>query len=164
MSRIKFTPLSPDKPVRIAVIGVGGAAQIIHLPILSEMDDVELVGICDLEAFKVGRISDKYSVQGFVDGVNLLKHTSPDVVFICSPTISHLPLALLAMESGSHVIIEKPVARNLEETKRLADFAAQKGLLALVAMNLRFRQDVSVLKIFWMPENSANFGGSVPAG
>ncbi|MBD3166439.1 hypothetical protein GF324_07565 [bacterium] len=145
---VSMEPLPADRPVRVGMIGLGGGAQVIHLPILDESDSVEIVGVCDVDAYKVSRIANRYNVEGFLDAVNMLKITEPDVVLICTPTITHLPLALNAMERGAHVIIEKPVTRNLDEALRLQQAARDREKLVLVAMNLRFRQDVSVLKNF----------------
>ncbi|MDP8207152.1 MAG: Gfo/Idh/MocA family oxidoreductase [Candidatus Electryonea clarkiae] len=140
--------LPKDRPVRVGVVGLSGLAQVIHLPLLVAMEEVELVGICDQEAFKLGKLSDKYDVPGFLDIHNFLKKVPIDVAFICTPTISHLPLALTVLQAGAHVVVEKPVARNLEESIRLVEAAEQYRRCALVAMNLRFRQDVAVLKNF----------------
>jgi predicted dehydrogenase len=141
-------PLSKDRPIRVGLIGLGHAAQLIHLPILEEMESIEIVGLCDIEEYKLSQVSDRYGVPGFVDSENLLSRTEPDVVFICSPTISHLPLALSTLNAGAHVIVEKPVARSLDETRRLQQAASEMGKQVLVAMNQRFRQDVSVLRNF----------------
>lgn len=137
--------LPSDRPVRLAVIGLGGASQLIHLPILDAMDDVELVGLSDVEEYKLSRMCEKYDVPGFVDASNLLERVRPDAVFICTPTITHLPLALTALDAGAHVIIEKPAARNRQEVERLMEAQEKADRQVFVAMNLRFRQDAAVL-------------------
>ncbi|HEB84628.1 MAG TPA: Gfo/Idh/MocA family oxidoreductase [Bacteroidetes bacterium] len=136
------------KPLRIAVIGLGGAAQVIHLPILSAMESFELVGVADIEPYKLSRISEKYDLPGFLDHENLLRSVQPDAVLICTPTINHLPIALSALRAGVDVILEKPVTRDYEEVLRLADFAREAERRVLVAMNHRFRQDVTVMRNF----------------
>lgn len=147
MNRIA-SPLPADRPVRVGLIGLGGAAQLIHLPLLEQMESVELVGFCDEETYKLSRVSEKYGVPGYVDSENLLRKTDPDVVLICTPTITHLPLALSALHAGVHVIVEKPVTRSLSESLRLQEAAHASGKQVFVAMNQRFRQDVWVLKNF----------------
>ncbi|MCB2198268.1 Gfo/Idh/MocA family oxidoreductase [bacterium] len=140
--------LPSDRPVRLALIGLGGAAQLIHLPILEQMGSIDLVGLADEDRYKLSRVTEKYGVPGHVDIENLIRKTNPDVVMICTPTITHLPLALSALEGGAHVIVEKPVTRNLSETKRLQEAARDRSRSVFVAMNQRFRQDVSVLRNF----------------
>jgi len=144
----KIEPLPGDRPVRLALIGLGGAAQLIHLPILEQMDLIQLVALGDTDTYKLSKVTERYNVPGFVDIENLFRNTHPDVVMICTPTITHLPLALTALEAGAHVILEKPVARSHEEAVRLFNAAKKKKRHVLIAMNQRFRQDVSVLRNF----------------
>ena len=144
----KPAPLPSDRKVRIALVGIGGAAQLIHLPILTEMESVELVGLSDVEDFKLSKVSDRYGVPGFMDCENMIRKVNPDVVMVCAPTINHMPLALTALQTGAHVIVEKPVARNLSEAIRLQEAAQRHNKHVLIAMNQRFRQDVSILKNF----------------
>ncbi len=145
---ITFEPVSGDRPIRVGVIGLGSAAQVLHLPLITATEGIELVGLCDIEEYKLGKLADKYQVPGYVDSTNLIKKVKPDVVFICTPTISHLPLGLEALRNGVHVILEKPVTRNLEEALRLQAAAKKAGKLVQVAMNFRFRQDVDVVRNF----------------
>jgi len=140
--------LDAEKPIRMGVIGLGGASQLIHLPMLSQMDSIEIVGLVDEEPYKLSKMSEKYNIPGWVDGENFLRRTKPDLVFIATPTISHLPLALKSLQAGAHVIVEKPAARNLDEAKRLLEASEEFGRQVFVAMNQRFRQDVMVLRNF----------------
>lgn len=146
MSRPAYLP--SDRPLRYALVGLGHAAQLIHLPILTEMEQIEVVALADIDEYKLSKVSDRYGVPGFVDMENMLRRSEPDVVMICSPTISHLPVALSALDAGSYVIVEKPVTRSLEEAVRLQEAAREKDRMVFVAMNQRFRQDVSVLRNF----------------
>ncbi|MDO9408811.1 Gfo/Idh/MocA family protein [Patulibacter sp.] len=61
-----------------------------------------------------------------------------DASVIASPSIAHPAQARLALEHGCHVLVEKPVAVAAEEGEGLAELAADRGLVAAVAMNLRF--------------------------
>ena len=64
----------------------------------------------------------------------------PDIhaVSICTPTDSHVELALLALERGKHVLLEKPVAIRSDDVARLARAAHDAGLVCLPAMCMRF--------------------------
>ncbi len=145
---ISFQPVPGDRPLRVGMIGLGSAAQVLHLPLLTSTNGIELVGLCDTEPYKLGKLADRYGVPGFLDSTNLIKSVEPDVVFICTPTISHLPLGLEALRNNVHVILEKPATRNLEEVLRLKAAAEKAQKLVQVAMNFRFRQDVEVVRNF----------------
>jgi len=60
------------------------------------------------------------------------------VVHICTPNDTHEPYAVEALRAGKHVYCEKPLARNLDEARRMRDVAAASGLVHQVAFNYRF--------------------------
>lgn len=61
-----------------------------------------------------------------------------DVIYIATPHPFHHANALLALNAGKHVLVEKPVSMNAREAQEIADLAAAKGLVALEAMWTRF--------------------------
>lgn len=61
-----------------------------------------------------------------------------DVVYIATPHPMHVDNALLAIEAGKHVLIEKPVTLNARDAQRIADAAADRGVVAMEAMWTRF--------------------------
>jgi predicted dehydrogenase len=69
----------------------------------------------------------------------LLARTDVDVVSLCTPTDTHVPLAERVLASGRHLLLEKPVAIRAAEVRRLADLAAAApGLVVMPAMCIRF--------------------------
>ncbi|MFP3345518.1 Gfo/Idh/MocA family oxidoreductase, partial [Halomonas sp. SIMBA_159] len=68
----------------------------------------------------------------------LLADPTVDAVYIATPHATHAAIAIAALESGKHVLIEKPMAVNAEEGRRIADAAAVSGRFAMEAMWMRF--------------------------
>jgi predicted dehydrogenase len=135
--------------VRIGVIGLGAVAQMIHLPILSKMKEVEIVALCDTEKLKARHLAARYGAKSsHTDPAEMLKSVELDAVDICTPTSSHRDLALLAIESGVDALVEKPIARNYPEAVEIATAAAKSQRKVMVGMNNRFRPDSMVLKNF----------------
>lgn len=135
--------------VRIGVIGLGAIAQVIHLPILSKLKEVELVGLCDVDKSKAQYLAERYGVKSFhSDPAEMLKSVELDAVDVCTPTNSHRELALLAIESGADALVEKPIARNYGEAVEIAEAATKNKRKVMVGMNNRFRPDSMVLKSF----------------
>lgn len=135
--------------VRIGVIGLGAIAQVIHLPILSKLKEVELVALCDVDKSKARYLAERYGVKMFYnDPAEMLRSVELDAVDVCTPTNSHRDMALLAIESGADALVEKPVARNYKEAVEIAEAARNKKRKVMVGMNNRFRPDSMVLKSF----------------
>lgn len=107
-----------------------------------------VVAICDADTSKMagGSIGGNLAAGSVtLDGVGLYARTQDllrdervDLVSICTPTDTHVDLAIAAMAAGKHVLVEKPVALASAEVRRLADAAARSGRVCMPAMCMRF--------------------------
>jgi predicted dehydrogenase len=70
----------------------------------------------------------------------------PDAVFICNPTRMHIPVALAAAKAGAALFIEKPLSDSLDGVEALRELVAARGLVTLVAYQLRFHPLLRGLK------------------
>lgn len=75
----------------------------------------------------------------------LVQDAGVDVVYIAAPHSEHLPLALLAIAAGKHVLIEKPIALNAEQAIEIAAAARAAGVFAMEAMWSRYLPHTTVL-------------------
>ncbi|MFQ5638106.1 MAG: Gfo/Idh/MocA family protein, partial [bacterium] len=134
---------------KIGIIGAGAIAQISHLNSWSRLENAEVVAICDINKKKAEWVSDKFDIPHSFDNADeLLRIDEIQAVDICTPTQSHMPLAVSALSAGKHVLVEKPIARNYEEGKKMVDCAREYQKILMVAMNVRFRQDALILDSF----------------
>ena len=81
---------------------------------------------------------DPEAVEGFERPEDLVTSDAVDLVSICTPTDSHVDLALAALEAGKHVLVEKPIALDPSEVQRLADAARASDRVCMPAMCIRF--------------------------
>jgi len=131
--------------LKAAVIGVGSMGQH-HARIYAELPGVELVGIADTDVAKCERLAHRYRLRSFADYHELLEETRPDAVSIAVPTSLHYKVALAAIERGVHVLIEKPIARTVDEAERLIIAAEQARVRLAVGHVERFNPVVIELK------------------
>lgn len=106
--------------VRIGIIGCGGIANSKHLPALSQLPDVELCAFCDIVEERAVKAAAEYGAPGakvFVDYRKLLE-LDLDVVHVLTPNKQHSFITVDALESGKHVMCEKPMAINSAEAKK----------------------------------------------
>ncbi len=135
--------------LRIGIVGVGAIAQVAHIPIWKKIDDVEIGAVCDTNKNKAQWVADKFGIPKIYDDpTDLFAAEDVDAIDICTPTHSHLELVTGALSAGKHVLVEKPMARNHEESVKMAQCAAKYGKQLMVAMNVRYRRDAMVLKKF----------------
>ena len=83
------------------------------------------------------QIFDPEQTAFHVDPAELFARDDVDLVSICTHTLSHVDLALQALEAGKHVLLEKPVALASSEVERLAEFARTTDRLCMPAMCIR---------------------------
>jgi len=125
--------------VRIAVFGLGGAAERIHLPACRLLPDVEVVAACEPDTDRRRRVGQRFGIQGlYGDPEILLEREKPDVVIIGTPPDSHRELCLLALEHGAHVFCEKPFVRSVAEADEVIEAAERRRLSVVVNNQYRF--------------------------
>jgi len=135
---------------KIAVVGLGGIAQIMHLPLLSKNKDVELVAICDKEYSKAKYVAKKFNMKKGYKDIDLMFEENPDLdgVIISTRTDAHLENALTALNAGKHILVEKPIALNAKDAKEIVDAAEANKKILMVGMNNRFRSDSMLQRNF----------------
>ncbi len=135
--------------IRVAVVGAGGIAQVVHLPELQKSADFQLVAVCDVDEKKAGFLTDKFHIpMWYHDYETMLAKEKLDAVHICTPSRYHVPMTTLALENDLHVFVETPVAFQAGEARRLAELAALKQKVLMVDMQNRFRDDIQILREF----------------
>lgn len=133
------------RPLRAAVIGVGVMGRH-HARVYDQMPTTELVGVADLVAEAGERVARLHHTVAFTDYRELLDALDPDVATIAVPTEFHHQVALEAMESGCHVLIEKPIAATEEQAQALIERAGVLGRKLMVGHIVRFDPAVQALK------------------
>ncbi|MBO7746397.1 Gfo/Idh/MocA family oxidoreductase [Paenibacillus sp. MWE-103] len=95
--------------VKIGLVGIGGIGQH-HVNYLSDMDNVELVGVCDTDREKADRTAKERGTTAYYDAVDLLERSGLDLIIIAVPHYDHPAIAMEAFKRGVHVLCEKPIA------------------------------------------------------
>jgi len=133
--------------VKLGIIGLGSIAQLVHLPILSKLENAELAALCEINKNRLKTIGEKYpSAKKYQDYKEMTENENLDAVIIATPTSTHTEIALHCLKSNINVLIEKPIAINYEEAKEINNAAKKHKKIAMVGMNLRFRPDAMLMK------------------
>jgi predicted dehydrogenase len=137
------------EPVRIGVLGLGAIAQVVHLPILSQLKDATLVAVCDVDHSKAKAIAGRFGIpRVHRSDDEVLRADDLDAIVICTPSHLHESQSIAALETGKHVLVEKPLALDSAAAARVIEAAEASGKALMVAMNNRYRPDTMALKPF----------------
>lgn len=132
---------------RVGIIGLGGIAQLVHLPILRKLNSVDIAAVSEINKNRLNTVADKFSIEErFTDYKLMLENTDLDAVIIATPTNTHHQIALDCLAHKKHILVEKPVATTYIETKDICEASKDAGKYTMVGMNARFRPDAMLLK------------------
>lgn len=134
------------KKFRIAFVGCGGIAQT-HAAAMKNMPDVEIVAGCDIEQYRLDNFGAKWGVTKlYQDWKKMLKEVQPDGVSVCTPNGLHAAPTIDALNSGAHVIVEKPMAMTPAECQRMIDAAKKNKKKLTIGFQYRYHPNTQFLK------------------
>ena len=137
--------------LKVGIIGFGGIAQAQHLKphiSLEEKGITKLVAVCDICAdrfeetkeINLGKTNAKLGddVKKYTNWKEMLENEDLDMVDICVPTYLHADIAIGALESGHHVLSEKPMSLNYEDCQRMCEAAKKSHKKLMIGQCCRF--------------------------
>lgn len=124
--------------VRVGVIGASFARKA-YLPALRHVPDAEVVALASARMESATRAAQAFDVpHAYDDWQKMLTEHEFDLVCIATPTDTHAPMTLAALDAGAAVLCEKPTAMDADEARRMRDRARELGRVALLGHELRF--------------------------
>jgi predicted dehydrogenase len=117
-----------------------------HARVYADLPEVDLVGVADANMDAATDIAGKYGALPYQDFNQLLEDGQLDAVTVAVPTMDHLKVALQVIERGIHLLIEKPIAFNVDEGKRIIEAAKVAGVKLMIGHIERFNPAVLALK------------------
>jgi UDP-N-acetylglucosamine 3-dehydrogenase len=136
----QWSPIG-DRELRIGLAGLGSMGRN-HLRVLNSRTDCRLAAVADPLPDVLEAARELSGAQGFAEPLAMVAEAELDAVVIAAPTMSHLPLALAAIERGLAVLVEKPLAGTVEEGMRIVAAAADRGVPVAVGHVERFNPAV----------------------
>lgn len=129
-----------SRPLRVAVIGLGDIARV-HLDAIDQAAKAgiaKLVAVADVDPRRRDAVASARGIDGFADHRQLLQAVRPDVVHVCTPHATHADIAISALDGGTSVILEKPLATSRADGERIADAAARSSTRIAVCFQNRY--------------------------
>lgn len=121
--------------LKVGVLGAGHLGKI-HLRLLQQSEKYELVGFYDENRESGEKIAAEFGYKQFDTIAKLL--TAVDVADIVTPTLSHYKCAKVAIRSGKHIFLEKPISSTVAEAEEIISLALQYGVKGTVGHVERF--------------------------
>ncbi len=130
--------------IRVGLIGFGLSGRVFHAPFVINDPDMEMAYVCSSKVEEVHTALPEVTVVSTAEAV--FSASDVDLVVITTPNALHFEQAKRALESGKHVLLEKPSVTSVSQIEALCSLAKQQGLVFCVYQNRRFDGDLQRLK------------------
>ncbi len=138
----------------VGVLGAHAWAEKAHLPGYAAYDRANLVAICDIVPERARLMADKFGIKKvYSDPQELINDPEVEMVDVCTPTDTHLPLSLAAIEAGKHVLSEKPLAHDARDAFAAARAADAAGVRTKLGFTFRYSPAVRQLQA-WIKDGT----------
>lgn len=132
--------------LKVGIIGAGHISES-HIKAYQANGNCEIKAIADLNLKNAQERAKEFGIEkAYSDYRDLLKDESIDAVSIATPTFTHKGIVIDALNSGKHILCEKPPALNADEVRECVEVAKKSGKLLMYAFALRFRAQTQYLK------------------
>lgn len=131
-------------PIRTAVLGFGLAGKVFHCPFVSAVPGLELSAIVQRRGDEASAAYPSARILRSVE--EAFADPDIDLIVVGTPNTTHYDLALAALRSGKHVVVDKPFAATSEQVRHLIETAAERNLVLAPFHNRRFDGDFLTLR------------------
>ncbi len=137
--------MAKEKKLRAGVIGLGMGG--VHVNGYRTHPGVEVVAVADPDQKRLAARGKELAVEKlYGSGEEMLAKEKLDIVSIATPNKFHMPLTLLALEAGCHVLCEKPMAMSAAEGRRMLEAARRAQRRLMINFSFRFTEASWALK------------------
>jgi UDP-N-acetylglucosamine 3-dehydrogenase len=105
-----------------------------------------LLAVCDKDAVKAKAVADLFGVDAYTDSGKMLRRRDVEAVTICTWSTTLAAEAMKALKAGKHALVEKPMANNVQEARRIIEVAKTKHRYLMVGFLMRFIPGVQRIK------------------
>ena len=132
--------------MRVGIIGAS-FAKAAYLPALRHTSGAEVLALASARLGSAKAAAEAYGIpHAYDDWETMLRDHSFDLVCIATPTVTHAPMALAALDAGAHVLCEKPTAMDSHQAKEMLDRAVALGRVHMIDHELRFNPNRKKVK------------------
>jgi predicted dehydrogenase len=123
---------TPQK-VKVGIVGCGVVATAYYLPCLMKMPTVDLVAVCDRRQTRTAACTRLFGAkEQYTDYDQMLAQSELDAIFILTAPGTHASFALKAIHAGKHILLQKPMATNMEDARQIAAAVRRTGVKAVI--------------------------------
>ncbi|HUS47015.1 MAG TPA: Gfo/Idh/MocA family oxidoreductase, partial [Phycisphaerae bacterium] len=129
--------------IKLGLIGLGGMGNY-HARVLPGLENVEIVGVCDLIEQKAAQLAENLKVRTCTNFRDLLDDV--DAVWVCTEPFNRLEVVTTCAAAGKHIFTEKPICLDLKEADEMIASARAAGVKYMLGYVLRFTEPYRLIR------------------
>lgn len=130
---------------KVGIIGCGGIFPR-HIEAIETNSDFKLISLCDIQESLSNSLGKRYKVKSYTDYKEMIKNEDINFIVIATPNSLHKEQSIFALKNKCDVLIEKPVAFNVNDIKEIQDYAIKSNQKAYCVLQVRLNPTVSLVK------------------
>jgi len=132
--------------IKVGVIGSGGIFRGSHAPYYEVSERAKIVAVADVNEGNAKSQAERFGAEAYTDYRQVLDREDIDAVDVCTHPAPHCEIVIAAAQAGKHILVEKPMCRNVAEADEMIAAADEAKVTLQVAYVLRFEQSRMKLK------------------
>lgn len=134
------------KTLKVGMIGAGGIGRV-HMETFAKTEGAEIVAVTDVNREAAEKAAKDYGIARVHDSAEkLIEDPDLDAVIIGVPNKWHAPLAVKALQANKHVLLEKPMAIDLNDAKKIRDAALKSDRVLMISHQMRWEGPAMAVK------------------
>ena len=134
-------------PVKVGIAGLGRSGWAIHVDALAELpEQYKIVAVCDPDPVRQQEARDRFGCWAYAGYDELVNDNDIELMIVATPSQLHVENVVEALQQGKHVLVEKPMGKDLAEVDRMIAVAEETGKLLTVNQNYRYAADFLKVK------------------
>lgn len=129
-------------PVKVGIAGLGRSGWGIHARALAQLPDYfKVVAVADPDPARRQEAQEQFGCRAYAGYAELVADAEIELMIVATPSHLHLDDTVAALRAGKHVLVEKPMAKNLAEVDEMIAVARETGRVLTVNQNYRYAAD-----------------------
>ncbi|MFW6269099.1 MAG: Gfo/Idh/MocA family protein [Bacillota bacterium] len=130
---------------KVGIVGCGNIFPMHAFPV-SELDNTELVAVCDIKEDRAKKRAKEFDCNYYLDYKEMMEEEELDTVHICTPHYMHAPIAVEAAQNGINILTEKPMSIKLENAQKMVKTAKDNDVTLGVIFQNRYNPGSKLIK------------------
>jgi predicted dehydrogenase len=133
------------KPLRVAIVGCGAVAELVHLPAIASLSGVEIRVLVDKNPARAARLAQQYGARAASDDYRSIVGAA-DAAIVAVPHHFHAQVAIDLLRGGVHTLVEKPMALRVADCDAMIRAAEDSATVLAVGLQRRFHDSLRFAK------------------